>query len=100
MGTHFAFAPRFEDENDDYSIIMVKALADRLAEVQVSHVADQGRNGTLFYWVLDHITAFEALWHRISTKGGALNYVVCKHIKYSWVYTARMGPNRNGSTVL
>ena len=32
---------------------------------------------------LDHITAFEALWHRISTKGGALNYVVCKHIKYS-----------------
>ena len=51
MGTHFAFAPRFEDENDDYSIIMVKALADRLAEVQVSHVADQGRNRTLFYCV-------------------------------------------------
>ena len=26
---------RFEDEMDDYSVIMVKALADRLAEVRI-----------------------------------------------------------------
>ena len=82
MGTHFAFAPRFDNENDDYSIIMVKALADRLAEVRVSHVADPGRNGTLFHWVFrSHYRVQSAVAQNFHKGWGS--YVVSKHIKYS-----------------
>jgi len=44
----------------------------------------------------ERTTAFE---HRTSVRGGAHMHM-CKRVKYSWVYTVRVSPTRNGSTAL
>ncbi len=51
-----AIAERFERANDDYSKIMVKALADRLAEAFAEHLHERVRREFWAYAAEEHLT--------------------------------------------
>ena len=59
-----AIAERFERANDDYSKIMVKALADRLAEAFAEHLHERVRREFWAYAAEEHLTAEELIKER------------------------------------
>jgi len=69
-------AKRFEKENDDYSAIMAKALADRLAEAFAEHLHQQARIAW-GYGAQEHLTREQLILEQYRGIRPAAGYPAC-----------------------
>lgn len=67
---------KFEDQNDDYSAIMVKALADRLAEAFAERLHQQARRDW-GYGLSEHLTIEDLIAERYRGIRPAFGYPAC-----------------------
>ena len=90
-------AERYAAEHDDYRSIMVKALADRLAEAFAEHAHEQARHE--WYAATETLSADGLIEERYRGIRPAFGYPACPDHSEKWPLFALLGADEAGMTL-